>query len=220
MRISIELPGIREALRDVELDISAAATEAMRGTTYKALLDLRRQVTGAGMSQRLANTWRDRVYPEKRRSMTPTGYIWSNAPAIIDGFSRGATIVPKNGKRYLAIPTDAVPNTRRRVFDDGPKRGGKMTPAEVEHSFNQDLFYRRGKRGRVLAFLNVVRAKNRRGFRSATKGRVAKGREIEPILMFVMVPAVRLPKLFDLDAAVQRWADNYAAEFARRMGAA
>lgn len=219
MKISIDVTGFREVTAAVESDVSIAATEAMRGATYKAVRDLRRQVTDAGMSQRLANTWRDRVYPEKRRSMTPTGYIWSNAPEIIDSFSRGATIVPIAGSRFLAIPTDRVPNARRRMgFDGKVVRGGRMTPAEVEHTFNADLFYKRGKNGNVLAFLNLVRAKNGRGVRRGTAGRARQGRAPEPILMFVLVPAVKMPKLFDLDAAAQTWANNYTAEFARRLG--
>lgn len=209
---------MREIVADIEAEVSQHATEAMRGTTRKTVLELRRQVIGAGMGQRLANTWRDRVYPERRRSMTPSGYIWSNAPAIIDGFSRGATIVARGGKRFLAIPTKNVPLARRSA---GRTKRGPMTPAEVEHAFNADLFYKRGKQGRVLAFLNLVRAKTPKGrqrVRRPTKGRSRQGREPQPILMFVMVPNVRLPKLFDLDDAAQRWADNYQAEFERRMG--
>lgn len=216
MKISVDLPGMREIIVGIEAGVSQAATEAMRGTTRKTLLELRRQVTGAGMSQRLANTWRDRVYPEQRRSMTPTGYIWSNAPDIIDGFARGATIVPKGGKRFLAIPTKNVPMARRSA---GRSKRGPMTPAEVERTFNADLFYKRGRQGRVLAFLNLVRAKNGRGVRRGTKGRAKQGRAAEPILMFVLVPSVKVPRLFDLDAVANQWAENYRAEFERRMGA-
>ncbi|VXC63429.1 DUF6441 family protein [Sphingomonas sp. AX6] len=214
MKISVDLPGLRQIMQDVEGDISTAATEAMRGTSRKALLELRRQVTGAGLSQRLANTWRDRVYPERRRSMTPTGYIWSNAPDIIDGYARGATIMPLAGKRFLAIPTKSVPMARRQT---GRSKRVPMSPAEVEHAFNQDLFYKRGRAGQVLAFLNAVRSKNRRTVRAATKGRARQGRTAEPILMFVLVPSVKVPRLFDLDATARRWADNYAAEFERRL---
>lgn len=214
MRISVNLPGLREVLTEVENDLSDAATGAMRDTTHKTVRELRRQVEGAGLSRRLANTWRDRVYPEQRRSLTPSGYIWSNAPQIMDGFVRGATITPQGGKRFLAIPTKNVPNARRRA---GGRRGGPMSPAEVEHAFNQDLFYQRGKNGRVLAFLNVVRGRNGRGVRPATRGRAKQGRQTERVLMFVLVPSVRMPRLFDLDAVARNWADNYAAEFSRRM---
>lgn len=214
MRISVGVGDMQALMEGIEGDIAEASTLAMRDTTYKALRELREQVTGAGMGQRLANTWRDRVFPEKRRSMTPTGYIWSNASDIIDAFSRGAQIVPLAGRRFLAIPTKNVPNARGRRGSSG-----KMTPEQVENAFNQDLFFKRGRAGRVLAFINAVGARNGRGFRRATKGRTAQGRDPKPVLMFVMVPSVRLPRVLDIDAVANRWAANFEARFTAGLGA-
>ncbi len=217
--ISIDLPGVREFTRDVGTSIAQAASDAMRGTTYKALRELRGQVTSAGLSQRLANTWRDRVYPERRLSMSPTGYIWSNAPDIINAFSRGTTIRPVNGSRYLWLPTKNVPRSRRRALRGGRiMRGGAMTPDEVENLFNADFIFRRGKKKTVLAFMPAIASRNRQAYRPASKGRAKQAREVEQVLMFVLLPSVRLPKLFDLDEVSARWADNYATEFARRIG--
>lgn len=214
MRISVGVGDMQALMEGIEGDIAEASTLAMRDTTYKALRELREQVTGAGMGQRLANTWRDRVFPEKRRSMTPTGYIWSNASDIIDAFSRGAQIVPLAGRRFLAIPTKNVPNARGRRGSSG-----KMTPEQVENAFNQDLFFKRGRAGRVLAFINAVGARNGRGFRRAAKGRTAQGRDPKPVLMFVMVPSVRLPRVLDIDAVANRWAANFEARFTAGLGA-
>lgn len=214
MRIEVGFGDLRALMNDIEGDIAEASTLAMRDTTYKALRELREQVVNSGMGQRLANTWRDRVYPEKRRSMTPSGYIWSNAPDIVDAFSRGAQIMPLGGKRFLAIPTDNVPNARGRR---GATR--RMTPEQVETSFNQDLFFKRGRGGRVLAFVSAIGARNGRGFRRATPGRLAQGRALKPILMFVLVPTVRLPKLLDINGVAERWAANFEARFTARLGA-
>ncbi len=95
-----------------------------------------------------------------------------------------------------------------------------MTPNEVERAFNQDLFFQKGKGGNQLAFLNLVRAKSikRPGFRPASAGRVKAGRATERVLMFVLVPRVTMPKIFDLDRVAEDWAGRYSAEFARRMG--
>lgn len=204
----------RLVVGDLEGDVAEAATGAMRETTYKALRELRGQVTSAGLGKRLANTWRDRIFPQKRRSMTPTGYIWSNAPDIIDSFNRGAQIVPIAGSRFLAIPTSAVPRT-------GGRRGSSraMTPEQVEHHFNADLFFQRKSNGRVLAFLNLIAARNsRKGFRGQTKGRLAAGRASQQVLMFILVPVSRMPKLLDIDAVVQRWETNFTARFTARLG--
>ena len=87
MRVDVDFDGLTAVMQEIEGDVAGAATQAMKESTYKALLTLRRQVTSNGLGQRLANTWRDRVFPEQRRSMTPSGYIWSNAPDIVDSFS-------------------------------------------------------------------------------------------------------------------------------------
>lgn len=213
MRVSAGFGDLRATMDDIEGYVAGAATAAMRETTHKALLELRRQVVSAGLGNRLANTWRDRVYPESRRSMTPTGYIWSNAPDIVDAFDRGAQVVPLAGRRFLAIPTANVPRATGRR---GSSR--RMTPEQVENAFNQDLFFRRGKGGRVLAFVNAVQSRNRRGFKPGTKARLAAGRELKPILMFVLVPTVRMPKLLDINAVAQRWAANFDARFVARLG--
>lgn len=214
MQLQVGFEGLKLATTDLAGDIATDATEAMREVTPVAKQWLREQVTAAGLGSRLANTWRSDVYPRSRRSVNPSGYIWSNAPDIIDSFSRGATIVPLAGRRFLAIPTDAVPRARGRR---GSSR--RMTPEQVENAFNADLFFKRGRNGRVLAFINVVRARRGRGFRQATKGRVAQGRELEQVLMFVLVPTARLPKLLDLNAVGERWAAAFDAAFTRRLAA-
>lgn len=217
--LSIELPGLRDITREIEGEIAGAAATAMRGTTYKAVRELRRQVTSAGMSQRLANTWRDRVYPERRASMTPTGYIWSNAPDIINAFDRGVTIRPVNGSEYLWIPTNNVPRARGRVSVRGRNmKGGSMSPEEVKERLRANFVFRRGKAGTLLAFMDLIAARNGRGYRIATPGRKRQQREAELVLMFVLRRTVRMPKLFNLDAAADRWAADYQAEFLRLMG--
>ncbi len=219
MEIGITGPNFRELFADLEGHVATAATEAMRGTTYKTLLELRRQVTDNGLGVRLANTWRDRIYPEKRKSMTPTGFIWSNAPDIIEGFTRGATIRPVGAAQYLWIPTKNVPRSRARVNRRGQRvKGGAMSPEEVENAFNDSLFVRKSRKaGTLLAFINVVRSRNGRSFRPQTAGRSRQGRKAEPVLMFVLTRTVRLPKLLDLQGPAQRWEERFAAEFLRRM---
>jgi len=218
MQIGIEVPDFQSLMRDVEGSIAKAATEAMRETTKPALTELREQTTSNGLGQRLANTWRDRVYPEQRESMTPTGYIWSNAPEIADGFIRGATIRPVSGGNYLWIPTDNVPRARGRVSVRGKNiKGGRMAPQEVEAMFGSDFFFRRGRNGTLLAFIDAIRSKNQRGFRQNTGGRRRQGRMSEPVLMFVLRRTVKLPKLLDLKGPGERWGNAFVAAFDRRL---
>ena len=134
------------------------------------------------MGDRLANAWRGETFPRSRPSLDPAAYVYSRAPKLMDVFTRGATIYPTDGRRYLAIPTDNVPNRRGA-------RGAvaAMTPLDVEVLFNQDLIIRRGRNGHLLAFVSAVPGSRGRGFKPATRGRLAKGREVRLVLMFTLV---------------------------------
>ena len=218
MQIDVGVPDFTAIMREVEGGVAKAATAAMRETTKPAVTDLRQQVTSNGLGQRLANTWRDRVYPENRESMTPSGYIWSNAPEIIDSFVRGATIRPVGGGKYLWIPTKNVPRARGRVNRRGKNiKGGAMSPEEVENMFNIDFTIRPGRNGTLLAFIDVVRSLNGRSVRKATKGRARQGRFAKPVLMFVLRRTVRLPRLLDLKGPADRWGSAFVSAFERRL---
>ena len=185
----------------IEADIAAGTTAVMRQVSVGLKGDLRDQVRAAGLSQRLANTWRGNVYPGSGKSLDPATLVFSKAPHIMMSMIEAITIRPINGGKFLAIPTDNTPNKRGTGGAPLP-----MTPVEVEALFNQDLTILRGKNGRWLGFVNVVEARNKRGFRRATPRRLAQGRDIHLRLMFVFVPFVRTRKLIDLQGAADRWA--------------
>lgn len=214
MKITAQITGLREALQGVEAQEAARITRGLREATDRAKQGLRQQVAKAGLSDRLGRTWRGNVYPAGRDSLEPAGWLTSNAPKIISAFAKGATIVPTNGRRALAIPTEAVPRTRRGV---------PMTPFEVENHFNQDLEVGRTKSGRPFLYLELVAAQSprgRRGFRQATQTRVKgrKGlaaREKQQVIMFWLDTRVKMPKLLDLDDAAKRW----SIDFSQSIGA-
>lgn len=220
MQFNIGLPDFKSLADGIEGSIAQAATAAMRETTPIAKQELRDQVTSAGLGQRLANTWRGEVYPTGRRSITPAGYIWSNAPDIIDSFMRGAIIRPVNGAQFLWIPTKNVPLARGRVGRKGNNlKGGSLTPEECENRFNTDFIVLRGRAGRLLAFMDLLAAKNRRGFRPATRARLAQGRERRLTLMFILSPTARMPKVLDVDGVAQRWTDRFERSFSSQAEA-
>lgn len=214
MQVDIGIPDFSALMSEVEGGIAKAATAAMRETTKPTVVELREQVTSNGLGTRLANTWRDRVYPERRESMTPSGYIWSNAPEIVDSFVRGATIRPVAGGKYLWIPTKNVPRARGRGRATSTKR---MTPDEVQADLNQEFVILRGRAGRLLAFIARDRGVTKGGaFRKAGKGRIGRGKQ-ELTLMFTLVRSVRLPKLLDLKKPADRWGDAFVSAFERRL---
>ena len=217
MRAEAETSGLSACL-DHGLDqIARATSEGMRRAVEGLKEDLRNETYAAGLGLRVANAWQGSTFPDKGRiSLDPAGYVWTNTPRIVDGFVRGATIRPVAGGRYLWIPTDNVPIVSGSQRADPSRRGrGPATPYEVELLFNQDLILRRWRGGRMLAFVEVIKARTqrtgRRNLRRATPGRLAQGRKVERILMFVLVRSVKLRSLIDPQAAGQRWAARVPA---------
>ena len=96
MRISFSLGGNAAAdLRQEADSLIAAAAGGVADATTALEQTLRRQVVGAGLGQRLAGTWRSRVYP--LTATKASGAVWTVAPLIIQGFDDGATIIARNG---------------------------------------------------------------------------------------------------------------------------
>jgi hypothetical protein len=70
-------------LRDIERAVTTGTREA--GRELKA--ELRRQVASAGLGQRLANSWHDRHYPNRR--LDAASLVYTKAPQIVRAFRRG-----------------------------------------------------------------------------------------------------------------------------------
>jgi hypothetical protein len=213
MRFSFETDDFDAVLKRAYDDVELSVTDAMNDVAAGLKGELREQVVGAGLGRRLANTWRGKRYPEARPSINSAAYVWSKAPDIVDAFERGPTIVPVNGRKYLAIPTANCP-PRRRAGGFGGK-GRKASPFEVETIFNQDLKFAKTANGKLIAYVEVVAAKNSRSFRPATPKRLAQGRKVAAVVMFVLVPTVQVRKRLDVEGAANRWADRVAGLIAQ-----
>lgn len=186
--------------REVRDDAAVSVTAGVRRATEGLKQGLRRQVAAAGLGVRLGNTIRSQDYPGgTRSSLGATGLVYvrraktgrSGPVEIFDAFNRGATILPTGGRKYLAIPTASVPQVRGRA----------STPAELEARYGRKLYSRPARKGRhLLLFLP--------GFRDGRRRRKGEGNVRQTdVLMFVLVPLVRLPKRLDFDAEAQAWAD-------------
>lgn len=197
--IRLDASGFDAAFAEIEERAAIINTVAVREATEGLKNDWRDQVRRAGLGNRLANAVRAETYPKSGNSLSPAGVVYSNASKIMDAFDRGAQIVPVNGSEALAIPTKAVPNTRG---SGGKLR--KMTPVEVESHYDQDLILIRKGRN-VLAFVEAVIGR-RKGYKPATKRRMAQGRQKKLILMFTLVRSVKMPKTLNIDRSAQFWA--------------
>ena len=216
--ISILLNGNAAASLRQEADaLIAAAGGGVADATASLEQTLRRQVVGAGLGQRLAGTWRSQLFPPTATGAA--GEVWTVAPLIIQGFDEGATIVARNGSRWLAIPTAAVPprSWGSKALGGHPRR--LMTPVEVEAAFDRDLrtVLPRGGRVGYLIMDQLVAARSGRGFRQATSRRLAQGRSAQPVLMFVLVPQVMLSKRLDIAGAVAAAEAEFVGLIERRF---
>jgi hypothetical protein len=131
--------------------------------------------------------------------MGPTGVVWSNAPHIIDAFSQARLVRSANGF-FLAIPS---PDAPREYM------GKRVTPS----NWNEDRYgplrfvYRRT--GPSLLVVDGVRrsasgkvSRRLSGGGMTKTGKYRKG--WSTVVMFFLVPFVRLKQFWDLDREYDR----------------
>ena len=168
-------------LRDIERAVAAGTREAGHGLRT----ELRRQVASAGLGQRLANSWRDKHYPNQK--LDAASLVYTKAPQIIRAFDEGAVIRSRRG-RFLAIPTENAP----RKGTDGKRISPSTFP---EHRFGPLRFVPRSS-GPSLLVVDGLRASlsrksgELRGFRRASDRARVRGDGLTTVVMFLLVPQV------------------------------
>jgi Family of unknown function (DUF6441) len=193
---------LRAELRDIERAVGSGTRDAGRGLRT----ELRRQVTGAGRGQRLANSWRDQHYPNQK--LDAASLVYTKAPQIIRAFDEGVLIRSRRGG-FLAIPTENAP----RKGTDGRRISPSTFP---EHRFGPLRFVPRPT-GPSLLVVDGLRASfNRqtgalRGFRRATDRARRSGQGLTTVVMFLLVPQVKLSKRLDVARAAERWSGQLPA---------
>jgi hypothetical protein len=201
---------MRAELRDIERAVASATRDAGRGLRT----ELRRQVTSAGFGQKLANAWRDMHYPN--RKLDAASLVYTKAPQIIRAFDEGAVIRSRRG-RFIAIPTENVP----RKGTDGKRISPSTFP---EHRFGPLRFVPR-QSGPSLLVEDGLRASysrqtgQLRGFRRATDRARRSGQGLTTVVMFLLVPQVKLRKRLDVARAAERWSGQLPALIEQQLRA-
>lgn len=201
MDIKVTTSGTFSAwLERPRLAAEAAVTSGVTAAVEGLKTELRQAIDAAGLGERLGNAIGSAVYPKGKASLGAAGNVFArgaSADRVLDAFANGAVIRSTSGG-FLAVPTAAAGK-----YGDGRQ---KITPALWERAHGQRLrfVYRRGAASLLVAENQVV-AKNRKGFRPATERRIAQGRGITTVVMFFLVPLVRLPKKFDAESIALRW---------------
>jgi hypothetical protein len=193
---------MRAELREIERALTSGTREAGRGLK----IELRRQVASAGLGQRLAGAWQDKHYPNQR--LDAASLVYTKAPQIIRAFDEGALIRSRRG-RFLAIPTENAP----RKGTDGKRVSPSTFP---EHRFGPLRFVPR-RSGPSLLVVDGLRASfsrksgELRGFRRATDRARRSGQGLTTVVMFLLVPQVKLRKRLDVARAAERWSAQLPA---------
>jgi hypothetical protein len=189
-------------LRDLQRAVATGTKTAGQGLRT----ELRRQVASAGLGQRLANSWRDRHYPNQQ--LDAASLIYTKAPQIIRAFDEGAVIRSKRG-RSLAITTENAP----RKGTDGRRISPSTFP---EHRFGSLRFVPRQSGPSLLVVDGLRPSFSRksgelRGFRRATDRAGRSGQGLTTVVMFLLVPQVKLSKRLDVARAAEHWSARLPA---------
>jgi hypothetical protein len=193
---------IQADLREIERAVAAGTREAGRGLKT----GLRRQVASAGLGQRLANSWRDKHYANQK--LDAASLVYTKAPQIIRAFDEGAVIRSKRG-RFLAIPTENAP---RKGTD-----GRRIKPSTFqEHRFGPLRFVPRPSGPSLLVVEGLRASYSRktgelRGFRRATDRVRKRGDGLTTVVMFLLVPQVKLPRRLDVARTAEHWSAQLPA---------
>jgi Family of unknown function (DUF6441) len=195
---------MRAELRDMERAVATSTRDAGRGLKT----ELRRQVSSAGLGQRLANSWRDKHY--RNQKLDAASLVYTKAPQIIRAFDEGAVIRSKRG-RFLAIPTENA----SRKGSDGKRNNPSTFP---EHRFGPLRFVPRSSGPSLLVVDGLRSSVSRktgelRGFRRATD----RGQGLATVVMFLLVPQVKLRKRLDVARAAERWSAQLPALIERQL---
>lgn len=195
MKLKIALDPDLVALMQAEITagekaVSAAMREA--GTSLKSAW--RGQITGAGLGTRLGNSIRLASFPKSGDSLNAAALVWSNAPVIIGAHDTGPLIRSKDGF-WLAIPTPAAGKSTK---------GGRITTAEWERRTGLRLRFIYRRRGPSL--LVAEGRLNSKGRAVASKSKTGRG--LASMLIFLLVPQVKLRKRLDLARDAVRAVDS------------
>lgn len=194
--------GIKDFVRFVRetgaLEVRAgveAATEGLKD-------ELRDLVAAAGLGDRLGKAIGGNVYPKGGKgSLGAAGFVFprgKKAAAIFESFNEGTTIRAKGGK-FLAIPTKEA----GRAW-----RNGKARPQEFQERTGIKLRFVKLKNGNAVLVGDAITSKSGRGVRAATKGRRRQGRAAKPLVFFVLIRSMTVPRRLNFSASAQKWADR------------
>ncbi len=189
---------IADDINRFDTRLARATSAAVNETVSGLQADLRKDTEEAGLGKKVSNAWRKAVYPKGKPSMNAAGTVWSNAPHIIDGYSKGGTIRARNS-RYLAVPLPQaqklmrVRGSRRRITPQSFEKATGLKLVVVQRPGQNPLLIARGVR--ITKSGSVRRMTVRKATKTMGERVMLSGLAEAP--MFVLVPHTQMKKRLD-----------------------
>lgn len=210
VRFSSSGTSLRAQADGMRRDLSRAVTAAVAAAADGAKEEMRRQLAGyagafgKGRMGRVQNAIRAQAYPTPpRHSLDAAGRVFARgaqAERIFAAFAEGPRIVPRGG-RALAIPL----HQHRDI------NGGLLGPRSSFWAGRLKFIPSKERGGLTVGVLAIERMGARRGQlrrERGTRNRAAISARLDSfqVPQFILVRAVRHPKLLSPEATMQRWA--------------
>ncbi len=215
---SIDVDVVQSLAADMDAtveDLAQAAMAAADSVETWGKGQLRADTRGP-LGDKVANAWRSKVWPNRsgQASLSPSIGWWSNAPHIIQAFSEGLTIRAGEGK-YILIPTENAPQAGYGFGQSGRLRKARAYALTMaEKRFGRLRYVKVKGRDLVLVMADNVQ-KNKRGYGRASARTINARRQENGVVMFIMVPAVTMPKSINPQAIADAIGREGLARFAR-----
>lgn len=212
MRIKAALGGNLERYMAEELQLAElAVTGGVRHSVEDVKHALRVDVVRGGLGRRLSKSWRSKLYPGAGHSLGAAGIVYTKSEKLIRAFNEGQTIRSTDGS-WLAIPTEHA-----------PKRGTdrkKISPENFpESKLGKLRFVPRSKGVPLLVVDNQRTRKGKRGgyALSRSKRALKSGNGLSTVIMFFLVPQVRLKRRLNVRSVADREAGQLAGQIDREF---
>jgi hypothetical protein len=215
-------PALRVQLDAMRRDLSRAVSIAVAGAVEGAKEDMRRQVGGyvgrfgKGRMGRVQNAIRAQAYPKPpRHSLSAAGRVFArgeSAERIFHAFSTGPLITARGGKA-LAIPLHGERDVNGQLL--GPRSsfwGGrlKFIPKKERGGLTVGILATERHGGRKSALRKLRNTRNRAA--------ISAKLDSFQVPQFVLVRAVRHPKLLSPEATMAAWAARVPGLIAQALG--
>jgi hypothetical protein len=196
-------------LRNIERAVTTGTRDAGRGMNSEP----GRQIASAGLVSG-SPTAGGTHYPDQK--LDAASLVYTTAPQSIRAFDEGAMIRSRRGL-FLALPTETAP---KKGTD-----GRRITPSPFPEDRFGPLRFVPQSNGPSLLVVDSLRASfsrktgELRGFRRATDRARVRSDGLTTVLMFLLLPQVKLRKRLHVARVAERWSAQLPALIEQQLRA-